>query len=603
VKSLRSLPWSVALLLLAPWLIPVWKVILVHAPVVSPTVGRVMLVLIALATAVDLVRGRLRRPRLSPAAIVALLAAVALCAWIAISAAGPGCGCVDEVAGFYEVVAFVGLTALAVAGAPRYTLPLLISMVGGVVLTVLLAVAGVDGFTAATRDLRQGRGRLAGPLGNPNYLGYALVPALGVTLGLAAAPGGARRRVAAALLFAGLAVALAATFSRGAIIAVAVTVLVGLVLSRPSWRQRAGVAVGVAAAIAVAGFVLYPVFLHGRHEATGLTQPALDNVDQSGWDPRANGMIPGTTSVLLPLPDDDGFRVAARRGGGGVSRRLGTVQARAPVRVFVELRAPRRPVRVAISLQDNLFGNGTATRRYTIGRTWRRVGVLWRPTQVSPNARFYAWTRKGPAVFAMRRVDASQGRLHGRIPTYLRGTFASAVARGKDERDLDVRKAGVRLSLRAFTGAPLVGIGWGTFPSYAEKHGSVGPIPTHDEYLRFLAELGLVGAVLLLLVSLLTLRAAWTRRAGVGLILLVALTGCAVVLVFINGLVVSSAALPLAIVVGIVWGRELSADAAPHAGGDVLPRRRVVPLPGRSRGTEDLEPPLEGVAHGGDEER
>jgi O-antigen ligase len=61
----------------------------------------------------------------------------------------------------------------------------------------------------------------------------------------------------------------------------------------------------------------------------------------------------------------------------------------------------------------------------------------------------------------------------------------------------------------------LRGIGWERFPTYAARRSGVGPIATHDEYLRFAAELGVPGVAVLVLLGISVLWAlvkVWTRE-------------------------------------------------------------------------------------------
>jgi O-antigen ligase len=104
----------------------------------------------------------------------------------------------------------------------------------------------------------------------------------------------------------------------------------------------------------------------------------------------------------------------------------------------------------------------------------------------------------------------------------------------------------------AFTSAPILGIGWERFPSFASKRHPDGAGATHNEYARIAAETGLLGVLALLVMISGALRGAFelsdrSMRVAVGAMLL---TG-AVSLLFINGLVTPAAGLLLAVATGL----------------------------------------------------
>jgi hypothetical protein len=125
--------------------------------------------------------------------------------------------------------------------------------------------------------------------------------------------------------------------------------------------------------------------------------------------------------------------------------------------------------------------------------------------------------------------------------------------------------------VQAFRSSPLLGIGWERFPTYAAARAHYGRIPTHNEYLRFAAELGAPGALLLLFIALV---------AGLGMLhlpygplrwaILGVLVAGGVGLFFVNGLVVPSASAPLAVAVGLACStsrRQTPPATGPNRGG------------------------------------
>jgi O-antigen ligase len=118
-----------------------------------------------------------------------------------------------------------------------------------VVGAVASVVAGVVVGTPTTAEaLAQLDGRFGGSAGDPNVLAVGLVPAIAIAAGLF---GGARRTQTRVVLGIGiviLAAGLAATGSRGGLVAAAVSVIVALVLARGR-RLRIGALAAVAVAV------------------------------------------------------------------------------------------------------------------------------------------------------------------------------------------------------------------------------------------------------------------------------------------------------------------------------------------------------------------
>ena len=140
-------------------------------------------------------------------------------------------------------------------------------------------------------------------------------------------------------------------------------------------------------------------------------------------------------------------------------------------------------------------------------------------------------------------------------------------------RFVESRVAGVKLGIDAFVEQPLRGIGWERFPEYSRRHGDFGALPTHNEYVRVLAELGIIGLVLSLALAVMVVSAT-VRATGLPRVLAGGmLVSGAVGMVFVNGFTVSSATLPLALCAGTMLalrGRQQppthgSSPASAHA--------------------------------------
>ncbi len=212
------------------------------------------------------------------------------------------------------------------------------------------------------------------------------------------------------------------------------------------------------------------------------------------------------------------------------------------------------------------------------------MSLRWRPTDPSPNARAYFWA-VDPAEFELRDIEVADlgDRSTRSIPTALQGSVGAAdrarAIAAEDERDVGSREAGARLAFRAFGSSPAIGIGWGDFPAYADARADYGRLPTHDEYLRVLAELGIVGVLLFgAVAAAIVAGLVRGRRDTIGLAVLGVIVAGAVELVFINGLVASQAAASLAFAAAVCCARSGRRDAETSAlwpSGDV-PRDGVL---------------------------
>ncbi len=568
---------------------PAWNVVLVPLPGVSATVGRVLIVSTALLLALDWRRAPRPLPDVPRAVWLLLASLTLLLAWMVASALTWGCGCAGEIAGFSELLALVALAALAGTFEPRLRPVLVVAIVAGATLTALLTVAGVGGLSAGTQNPSQDHGRLAGPYGNPNVLAFAIgfaVPAAIVALGRWR--GAARIAIAMALCL--VSVVLLLTYSRGGLLAAAAGAGLVLVLSR---RRGSRAQLLTIAAIAVAGAAAaaaYPTFAQQRRESTSTRLEAqLRALDRSGWDANAQGLIPAGAG-RMSNPARGVLEVRADGPGRGVSRALAPAGPGDAYELRFEARALAGTQPLRYGLEDNLRGNDPSIATSTIGRSWRELGVRWRSPAESPNPRLYIWSPAAGAGFGLRAVRAI-ARRPGEAPVVT--AFSAQLAGNRladlkaaqariDARDIRSRRVGVELALRAFRSEPVRGIGWGGFVRYSADNSEFSGLPTHDEYLRFLAELGIVGAGLLALAGLVVFRALWRRRRdAIGLALLGVLAVGAVGLVFVNGLTATAAAIPLGLAAALACARagalgdvrmpEASALWRPDAG--LAPRR------------------------------
>lgn len=130
---------------------------------------------------------------------------------------------------------------------------LLSAFVIGATISVLWGAAKGGLSAGAGGEVADAQGRFQGGAGDPNYLAAVLVPAIMLAGGLAIRQG-LRGRALLALATAVLAVGLAATQSRGGLLAAAVCSVVAFVI----WRSRRGT---IAALIAVAGVAAVMFFL------------------------------------------------------------------------------------------------------------------------------------------------------------------------------------------------------------------------------------------------------------------------------------------------------------------------------------------------------
>jgi hypothetical protein len=183
--------------------------------------------------------------------------------------------------------------------------------------------------------------------------------------------------------------------------------------------------------------------------------------------------------------------------------------------------------------------------------------VQWVPTAHSPDARFYAWSLSESVDLLLRDVALiTRSRNHRverrEVSTRLLGLRSEGGLASGEGQVIDTRWTGIELGVQAFWSNPLLGIGWERFPAYAASRSDFGAIPTHDEFVRFAAELGAPGALLLLLIAVVAaLGVRYLPRGPLRWGTLGLLVAGGVGLLFANGLVFAAASAPLAVGVGL----------------------------------------------------
>lgn len=553
---------------------PVWNVVIVRVPGGDLTFGRAVIAVTAALLLFDRLRAR-KRAAPVPGGVWLFIAALGLLGlWISTSTASRGCHCGGDLLGYWEVAAVATLGALVATWEPRWRVPLILAVAAGAGLSALLALAGVGGLSPGARNPNPASSRLAGPYGNPNFLAYLLafgVPVLVVAIRRYA--GLLRGVLIASLAVVGLALLL--TFSRSGLIAAGVGAAVAVLLlfhDRP--RARAGVAVGLAI-VAALGVVVYPLFKQSRRDASerGL-RAALAAQDRSGWDAQRQGLV-----YAGPARMENGAGRALyarlRNPGEGMSHSVGPIAAGEVVRVRFQARAARGRQLLHVGLEDNVRGNRPVAAERALGTRWEPVRVRWRSRGRSPHARMYLWGDQPAAGFAVRRIrverrPAGAPPVTAALATRLRGSTinrAGTIERGGEKRQIDSRRAGLELAMRAFSDHPVAGIGWGDFPAYADARKGFGALPTHNDYARVLAELGLVGALLLALLLATVAIPAWGRRhdplgTAVAGVLATGLVG----LFFVNGLSAAAVTVPLGLAAAVGCARGRAAPVAAREG-------------------------------------
>jgi O-antigen ligase len=531
------------------------------------TGARLFLLVTTAVLAADLVRAWPKLVHPSGPALTLALALVSLTAWTAVSAQLWGCFCEGSFYGLGELTAFTVLALALGSQAPDRCGSILASAAAGVLLAGGLALLGVRNLHSSLTFAPSAGSRLEGIYGNRNYLAYAIALSVPVfTVYVRRVAGRSRLIVVGALVLA--ATILLLTFSRSGLIAA--TVGAFFALAADSTRRRrtlALLAAGSSAAVLLAFFTHFYANARLRADFGSTTVNALNARDQSGWDGSAQGLITRGNSSLMNEQHGRVLRVSAPAMAGvsypwGLAQRGNTYVLRLSV-------SAARPLALGFALEDNLAANGTAQQYERIGRTGRSISIRWTPNARSPNARLYVWASSRSTTFWLRDVRIEEltsggARLVHRIGLQLRGTRGLRSLDRAESRFLRSRWEGLHLSVLAFAGQPLRGIGWEQFPAYAAERSVYGELASHNEYARIVAELGLPGllsilaAAAALVAATLKGRRTRDRSAALGV-----LASGAVALLFINGLVAAAASLPLAAAAATLVSLPPSRDDAP----------------------------------------
>lgn len=523
------------------------------------TLGRVVIVVsgLLLMVGIALARRRLTRPPLPLLALVGAMAVITATA--SISALTRGClGCDGAWLGLVEFCVIAVLFAAATAAVPSAREPLLLAAAAGSTLAALTALSGLDSAHDSLAPAVVPIGRLAGTYGNPNFL--ALAVALGMPLLLCPL---LRRSWALRVITAGVlavcAFAILLTYSRAGVLTGGLaTALAGaLSLPSPRWRRRAmalGLPVLIVAAAAGASW-----FDGQRTEADfSVQRQTLSAIDLSGWDGRAQGPIPGGPSSFFNVAPDV-LAVTSYAAGQGVSIPVGPVRAGANYTIAFEASADVRKQPFLFALQDNFGVSRGAMAGGTLTDRWRRFSIRWQAPVAVEQARLYIWQETGPVRFFVFEPQLMvPGQSPRTLETKLRGTVLTSNPKYFEDAERDSYRSRIetfRVGLRAFVRSPVFGIGWQRYPAFAAQRVELDALATHNEYLRFAAEMGLLGVVgVLLLAGALALGIRALGADPLRAPLLGGLAAGMIGLLFVNALETPTTSLPLAAVMGVLAG-------------------------------------------------
>ena len=487
------------------------------------------------------------RPRPRRAFVVLAGSLVGLGGVIAVSAATRGCFCGGSAYGYLELVAAVLLVGAVVTFDSAWGRLLLLAVGTGALMAAVLAVVGVENV-AGSVPARVGD-RLRGSYPNPNYLGLAVafVPPLAVGV---AARATTRWRLLGLAAVSLSAVVLFLTYSRGALAAASVGVVVAIAVSIGG---RRGLIAGVAGLLALGGAAagVYPVLLERRAK---LDFPTADPsiIDRSGWDTGVLGVVQQGGARLYNTSDSS-LLLQTSSSGQGLGRDLGAATPNRTYRVIVRLGSLSGNLPVLVGLSDP-FRLDRVYRYFQVTRRPKRFSVTWSPSQRTPRARFNLYPGTDPARIELSEVrlrarDETSGAVQERnLPTRLAGTTTSTNdGQLAESRYVASRGDGAREAVAAFADEPVLGLGWEQFPERTARVLPYGRLATHNEYLRFAAELGGIGILLLLIAvgsvvaGLARLPRSYVRTAAAG-----AAAAGAAGLFFANVLVVPLVSLPFA---------------------------------------------------------
>lgn len=507
------------------------------------TLGRISLLLIGAAFVLEIClsgdMARFMPDRIGLAFATGMLGEALL---IVVSVATRGQNSSGALNGYLELT-FVGIAALLAARShPEARLMLLTCAAGG----ALLGCAAALVFGHPIAAIRDAGERLSGHYGNPNFLGFAASLAVPLFVAL-----GRRSRGYGVACVVGTLVTVAVvlmTYSRGALLGTVAGTVAVIALVPSQARRRLQVGVGLTVAIGLFAYVTYPLYENLR-TAADFGSSTASFPDRSGWSPAEQGLLPAGPSTLSnPRPRT--LRVSATRSGEGASVRLGVLEPHGRYILTFSASAPRRATELSYGLEDNLTGGGPTVQTTLLSPMPTRLSMTWVPNSRSPHARAYFWSSFGGAI-DLSRLTLRAPTDSRRLPTRLRGRVNTAVQ--SETRFVSSRQSAAQLALDLLLQHPLAGVGWQRFPSFAARRLHFGLLATHDDYVRYAAELGLPGVVFLLLSIAAVAAAALSsprsldRTAALGCI-----TAGAVGLLFVNALEVPSICLPFVLSAGLL---------------------------------------------------
>jgi O-antigen ligase len=559
MSRIRGLPLSGVVLVTVITVEPLWTVSHVRGlgpAFVEPfgliTLGRLLFAAVGVALVIDVIRKR--EFRLSRLVLLFVALLVILEGWVALNGSVWGCiSCEGSFGGLTDMVVAALLTLAVLILHPPMDRLVLLAIAFACVFGALLAVAGVGDLVSGEPAVSWDE-RLVGPYGNPNFLAYAIAP--GIPLLLALSTGRAIRiRLAALALCAFLAVALVLTYSRAGLIATGVAAAAVIILQVPR-RRRLALASILILLLGAGGALAYPALKDRRLENQPTTLEPSDLrrvIDHSGWDGTTQGLMPAGPSQLANRARKTVLIVRPTSPGSGVSYPWGVGRSDTSYTLRLQIRTPAPSV-LRVGLEDNFVANAPVSIAARTGQDWRTIELTWTPSARSPDARLYVWRPHGRDPFELRNVSIVSIGPDGesttkRIDTALLGSNYPREQRrirllaGSDERYyVQSRWKGARLAVTAFLDQPLRGIGWENFPELSNRRLPFGHLPTHNEYLRFAAELGIFGFLLLVgiggtvLVALRSLPPGPIQFALVGAFIAGALS-----ILFVNGVVAPAA--------------------------------------------------------------
>jgi O-antigen ligase len=450
--------------------------------------------------------------------------------------------------GYLEIAAVTTVALILVVVRPRLSQVLLGCAAGGAFIGCFQALVTDN----TTSTLHGASGRLTGYYGNPNFLGFAGSLAVPIFLTFALRTHG-RRAIPYWFSLAVILISIALSFSRGAVLAAAAGVIAVISLRKVGARRRlrtVGVSCVVFGVLAAIG---YPLYLHLRTHADFAPATSAGDPDRSGWDPRAQGLIPAGPSTLRTTVKG-ALRIVAPHAGEGASFPLGDAREGQRYQIALLLSSTTAGLEVGVGLEDNLLGAGPATVTTLLTPAPRSRRLQWAPTLAAPNARLYVWLPRGGAITLSALTFSAVGARPSSLPLRLLGpSDRSSTQQASESRYVHSREDAASLAWRLFRENPLTGVGWQRFTSYSATRLHYGPLATHNEYLRYASELGLLGLVFLLIAIAAVAHAAM-RIDGrtIGVAAAACALAAAVGLGFVNALEVPSIALPLAVSVAVL---------------------------------------------------